>query len=152
MNMTPRALPTLAFVLLAALATACGVEGNSDASSDPTVATATTEEAPVSTVTEPDSTTTEPDAPTTTEPDAPTTTEATDPGTDDLPAGFEEQFFKELVDGFVAAGLTQTQAECLADSYGQDILESGDTSEDSTADMMAYFAACDINPMDLGGG
>lgn len=150
MNMTPRALPTLAFVLLATLAAACGVEGSSDATSDSTVSTATTEDVPVSTVTEPDSTTTEPDS-TTTEPDAPTTTEATDPGTDDLPAGFEEQFFKELVDGFVAAGLTQTQAECLADSYGQDILESGEVSDDTTADMMAYFAACDINPMDLGG-
>lgn len=150
MNMTSRAVPTLAFALLAALTTACGVEGGgSDAASDTSVSATTTVDAPGTTVDEP-VTTTEPDASTTTEPDQPTTT--TDTGTVDLPPGFEEQFFKELIDGFVAAGLTQTQAECLADSYGQDILEAGEVAEDTTANMMEYFADCDINPMDLGGG
>ena len=126
--MTSRAVPTLAFVLLAALATACGVESGSDAASDTSVTT--TVDQPVAT--------TEPDEPVdTTEPDAPTTTESGGTGTDGLPAGFEDEFFDQLIDGFVAAGLTQTQAECLADSYGQDILDAGEVVDDTTANMMA---------------
>lgn len=139
MNVTPRAIPTLAFVLLAALATACGVEGGgSDAA--PATTTGPT-------------TTTEPDTPTTTKPDGPTTTKpgTIDPGIDDLPPGYEDQVLAGMIDAFVQGGLTQEQAECLADTYGRDILGGGgDVDMSDQAGMMQYFTDCGVNPMDLG--
>ncbi|MEO6989791.1 MAG: hypothetical protein ABI239_14225 [Aquihabitans sp.] len=148
MNVTSRAIPALAFMLLAAVGTACGVEGTAnDAAPATTEAPGTTVDEPVTT-TEPESTTTsEPDGPSTTtkEPSGPITT----PG---MPPGFEDQLFEELVAGFMEAGLTQGQATCLAESYGRDLFNADSTADlDSPEGMMAYFDACGINPMDLGG-
>lgn len=150
MNVTSRAIPALAFMLLAAVGTACGVEGTAnDAAPATTEAPATT-----TTVDEP-VTTTEPDEPantTTTEVPSAPTTEPVLPGGDDLPPGFEDQLFEELVAGFMDAGLTQGQAACLAESYGRDLFDADSSADlDSTEGMMAYFEECGINPMDLAG-
>ena len=148
MNVTARAIPTLAFLLLATLATACGVEGATSDTSAPaptvapatTIASTTTVDQPATTTTKPKSTTT------TTKPSAPTTTS---PG-GDLPPGYQDQVLAGMIDAFVEGGLTQKQAECLADSYGRDILNGADIDMTDQNSMMKYFTDCGVNPLDLG--
>ncbi len=159
MNVTPRAIPTLAFVLLATLVTACGVEaggGNDAAVTASTVAVPTTDvDGPDTTTSEPESstTTTEPDAPTTTKPSSPTTEPSTpstiDPGIGDLPPEYQDQVLEGMIEAFVEGGLTQEQAECLADSYGRDILDGADIDLGDSAGMLQYFTDCGVDPTQL---
>lgn len=148
MNVTSRAVPTLAFLLLAALATACGVEGGGG--SDAAV-TASTVVAPTTDVDEPaTTTTTKPDVTTTTKPSAPTTTPNTiDPGIGDLPPEYQDQVLAGMIDAFVEGGLTQEQAQCLADTYGRDVLGGADIDLGDSAGMLKYFTDCGVDPTQL---
>lgn len=142
-----RVFPLLAVSLLASLAVACGVEGANDETVDPGPAVTTTvpdgtttTEADGTTTTEADTTTTEPDVTTTTEADT-TTTTIGDDETD-----YQDIVLQSMIDTWIEGGLSQEQAECLADSYGRDIL---DGVEMSASDMQQYLADCNVSASDL---
>lgn len=155
MNVTSRAVPTLAFLLLAALTTACGVEAaSSDAApvANTVVVPTTDVDEPAATTTEPESstTTTKPEATTTTKPSAPTTVPTTiDPGIGDLPPEYQEQVLQGMIEAFVEGGLTQEQAQCLADTYGKDILGGADIDLSDANGMLKYFTDCGVDPTQL---
>ncbi len=156
MNVTSRAVPTLAFMLLAALTTACGVEA---ATNDAAPVVANTVVVPTTDVDEPSTTTTEPEASTTTtkpaattttKPAAPTTAPTTiDPGIGDLPPEYQDQVLKGMIEAFVESGLTQEQAQCLADTYGKDILNGADVDLSDANGMLKYFTDCGVDPTQL---
>lgn len=159
---TPHLRSLLLASVLALAAVGCGVEASSDGAS-----------APVASSTDGDDSSSGSAAPSATEDDSssgPATTEAEDTTDDtasddtvapdepddeitvpDLPEGFDEDTFRDsLAMGFESAGLTEEQANCVADGYIEEFGTDAGSATDYTA-MLDLFTACDVDLMDLGG-
>ncbi|QXC62156.1 hypothetical protein KSP35_04925 [Aquihabitans sp. G128] len=140
----------LAACALALVVAGCGVDAkDSNVSSNTTLPKV---DLPTTTVDKGTDTTEAPDDTTTTAPEDETTTTA-DKGSDStvtIPSGMEETFKTQLESGFKAAGLTDEQAKCLADSYVKEFGTDVGSSSDYTK-MLDLFTSCGVSPSDLGG-
>lgn len=151
----PRAL--LLASVLALAAAGCGVETASDGASSPSPTAADTSGSDTTEATPSPSDTTDESAPDDTTEDTTddTATDETVPDDEltvpEVPEGFDEDTFRDsLALGFESAGLTEEQAQCVADGYIEEFGTDTGSATDYTA-MLDLFTACDVDLMDLGG-